>query len=192
MDLVGLDVAAYVLIPNGVDGSPQLGNSYALLGIWKNWELNFDFTRADVTPSAQILSQKRLTGIDWTINVEHLIQSGGTYLGYALFNGQFNLKMVFQEETNGGTFTAYGGIQKGSIARSRDAGMERFTLENIGPVGNTGSSLFYGFNGAASPDQSAQVENAASNVIAARFAALTISPTANVAYSGSNGFPKSS
>lgn len=185
-ELVGNDVSAYVLTGNGQDGNPGYTNQYSLLGVWKDWELTFDLTRSNVKPSAQLLRQKRLTDLDWSINVSHLIASGGGWLGYAMFNGQFNMRMVFQEESGGGYFTAFGGISKGSIKRGEDAAMESFTLENLGPVGNTGSSLWYNM-----PAQFAAVTTLqqASNVIVAasvptNFSTNFLTPTGIVAVQG--------
>lgn len=149
--LVGNDVSAYLLTANGQDGNPGFGSQYNFLGVWKTWELNIDFTRAVVKPSQQLLNQKRLTGIDWSINVEHLLVSGGGWIGNVVFNGQFNLRMIFQEENGGGYYTAIGGISKGSIKRGEDGGMESFTVENIGPVGNSGSSIWYTFPASFAP-----------------------------------------
>ena len=164
--LVGNDVSAYLLTANGRDGKPGFGPQYNLLGVWKDWELNLELTRAAVKPSAQLLNQKRLTGLDWSINVTHLLTSGGGWLGYSIFsNGSFNMRMIFQEESGGGYYTAIGGIAKGSIKRGEDGGMESFTLENIGPVGNSGSSLWYTFPNNFSPvatiQQAPQIQNVA-------------------------------
>jgi hypothetical protein len=155
--LVGTDVAAYLLTPNGRDGFPGLGQAYNLLGYWKDITIDFELSHTDVTPSAQQLKAQRMTRFHWTATLSHLVESGGTYLSYALTNGQPNLKIVFQEELAGGWFTLMGGIVKAQYKRGENEGMETLNVENKGPIGNTGASAWYNYgNPVLTTDQAAQ------------------------------------
>lgn len=143
--LVGVDARSYFWTPNGYDGLPNVGGSVSTLGIYKSFKVDGDFKRAMVKPSSQILAEKRLTDFDWTLTGEHQVRSGGAVvIGLALTS--INFIVQFQDEQFGSYWTAYGGLAKFSYEATGDERKETLTLENVGPVGDTGCSLFYSTN----------------------------------------------
>jgi hypothetical protein len=165
--LAGQDVAVFSLGGNGIDGHPNATTQYGLIGVWQDVTFDFDLRRSENTPSSQLLLEKRLTGLDWTCQLNNLIRSGGGFASYLLFSGYFNVRLVFQEEVSGATWTAYGGLTKASMKAVREARTESLTIENIGPVGTTGSSVFYTYGGAITASQSIQTVGASVNAVQA-------------------------
>lgn len=154
--LVGSDVKAYALYPNGQDGFPGLGASVNVLGVYKSIKITFDVTRAKVKPSSQVLVEKRLIDFDWSATLEHQVRSGGALALNLAMNVAVNVMVQFQEESGGWWWTLYGGIQRGEYNVVNEERTEMLTIENIGAVGVGNASIYYS-SGPVSVSQAVQM-----------------------------------
>jgi hypothetical protein len=151
--LVGHQVRAYTAAGNGWDEYPALAGSVSLMAVYKDITVQLMVERGESTPSSQILKERQILSFDWSATITNITRSNanfgdgtiyGASLGATLLtNGQTLMQVVFQEEVSGWWWTLYGGIKTDSNKRPREAGEEVIELENTGPVGSTGASLFY-------------------------------------------------
>lgn len=143
--LVGRDVYGYTLAPAGADtiqGGFALGSAVNLLGKFKSITFELEDEWADVSPSSAGLKEKRKIISDWRGTLENQIRSGGS-TGLEVMLGYDYVQIVCQDEANGKTITAYGGINKASYKRDRGEAMETLEIENVGDIANLGNSFFY-------------------------------------------------
>ena len=141
--LVGSDVRAYTITPNGSDGFPGLGAAVNCLGVYKSIKVSLDLSRAKVKASSDLWVEKRLTDLDWSATLEHQVRSGGPLGLSMLMNVAFNVLVSFQEESGGNYWSLYGGIQRGEYSVVNEERMETLNIENIGRVGSGQSSIWY-------------------------------------------------
>lgn len=155
--LVGHHVRAYSAAGNGWDEYPALGSSLSLMAVYKDVSVQLMVERQENTPSSQILKERTLISFDWSATVVNILRSNAQYGNGSIYGaslsasllaqGQTLMQLTFEEEVSGWTWTLFGGIKTSTTKRPREAGEETIELENVGPVGDTGASLFYSPDG---------------------------------------------
>jgi len=130
--LVGHDVTVFGLQNYGTDGLEAAGTSASLLGYWKDIQIELMNEWDDVTPSSEILKERRWLSLDWRARLNFQVRQGGSEVFYKFVQGVQLVLISFIEESGGDTVLLLGGIERGTYERDRQQGSDSLEVINVG------------------------------------------------------------
>ena len=140
--LVGHDIAAYSVQGINADGTGAGAISY--LDRFKDFSLDAKKEWIEVPASSATEQERRRTLFDWTITLNNQIRSGGASLLSLMLLYDF-VQVIWQDETNGLTLIATGGIESCTPKRDKGEGIQTMVIVDTGRIITNGaSSLTYG------------------------------------------------